>query len=133
MKQFDSFEQLNMFYPLDGKSNQVWYADQRYVNVLREEDLNYSKKEYPYGYLDKIEHKWRYWHIFSESWYNYYLFDGIHWTLGVNTWDGIVDAEEPEYGIFHTFTPLRQEYATFRSYDEALEYVTKKLKQRLEF
>ena len=64
---------------------------------------------------------------------NDYLYDGEKWALGVDTWDGIIYADEPEWGIQRACNIQRTEYGVFKTRAEAIDYKNKKLKERLEF
>ena len=133
MKKFETYEQIAQAYPLNGAANQIWCVFLQHKNILSKDDLKYCYQKHRNGWYDKIEHRWYYYSISNESWYTHYIYDGLVWSLGLDTWDGIVEADEPEVGLFWTMCLPRREYGKFRTLGEAVEYVEKKLKERLEF
>ena len=51
----------------------------------------------------------------------------------MDTWDGIVYDDEPEWGIQRACNLQRTEYGIFKTKAEAINYKNRKLKERLEF
>lgn len=132
-KHFDSFEEINAIYPIDAEHNQSFLVHQVYQYVFSWGDIDLLKKKHPDGWIDKEEHRYYYYDIEVHTWYNHYLYDGMKWILGMDTWDGIVYADEPEWGIQHACNLQHTEYGIFKTKAEAVEYKNRKLKERLEF
>ena len=132
-KYFDSFEEIKTAYPLDAEHNQRFLVHKVYENVLTKQDFTIMKNKHPDGWLDSIHHKWFYYEIVVATWYDYYVYDGTKWMLGMDTWDGIVHADEPKWGIQHAYNLQRTEYGIFKTKAEAIDYKNRKLKERLEF
>ena len=101
--------------------------------VLTEEDKKYARANHPYGWEDKQEHKWLFYDMVGRIWYDCYIYDGTKWTLGIDSWDGIVAADEPEWGIGRPNNIRRNEFGVFHTLKEAEEYRKKKWNARLEF
>ena len=52
----------------------------------------------------------------------------------MDSWDGIYEAEEPDWGIERSImSSYLSEYGTFKTKAEAIDYKNRKLKERLEF
>ena len=132
MIRFNSFEEINKAYPLLDGSNERYYVFLTYSYVLSARDVELERRLHPYGWYDKDDSKWYYFDINKSIWYDYYVFDGEIWILSVSTWNGIVDAEEPEWGE-HVVSHSRTPFANFKTFAEARDYAKRKLKERLEF
>lgn len=132
-KYFNSFEEIKSAHPLDTEHNQSFLVHQVYHHVFSWADIDLLKKEHPGGWIDKEEHRYYYYDIEVHTWYDYYLYDGEKWILGVDSWDGVQYAEEPTWGVQHTRTIKRTEYGIFKTKAEAIDYKNRKLKERLEF
>ena len=133
MKQFNTFEEIDKNFPLNNKTNLRFLVHQCYSFALTQKDLELLKKDYPLGYYNKEEHKWYYWHIDSNVWYDCYIYNGEEWILGIDTWDGIIYAEEPTWGIQYTQTVRKSEFGVFRTIEEAEEYRNRKIKEKFDF
>lgn len=131
-KHFNNFEEINTAYPLLDDSNKCYNVRLDYCYVLSAKDAELEQRTHPYGWYDKHESKWYYFDINPTTWYDCYIFDGKMWVLGNYSWDGIIDAEEPEWGEHVTFNG-RARIANFKTRVEANDYAKKKLKERLEF
>ena len=129
---FNNFEEICAAHPLDTEHNQSYLVRQAYQHVFSWRDIDLMKEKYPDGWLDKEGHKYYYYDIQASTWYSHYLYDGEKWTLGMDSWDGIYEAEEPGWGIERN-TMFSSEYGTFKTKAEAIDYKNKKLKERLEF
>jgi hypothetical protein len=132
MNSFNSFEEINNAYPLRDGLNERYYVSLNYCYVLSDTALELEQRTHPYGWYDKSESKWHYFDTIKTIWYDCYIFDGEKWVLGVYTWDGIIDAEEPEWGE-HVTSNGRALIANFKTLAEAKDYAKRKLKERLEF
>ena len=132
-KYFDTFEEISAAHPLDSDHNQSFLVHQTYEHALSWADIDHLKKKYPDGWMDKEGHRYYYYDIEAHTWYDYYLYDGEKWILGVDSWDGIHYAEEPTWGVQYTCTVKRAEYGIFKTKAEAIDYKNRKLKERLEF
>ena len=129
---FDSFEEMRAAYPLDSDHNQSFFVRLVYQHVFSWKDIDLMKEKYPDGWLDKEDHRYYYYEIQASTWYTHYIYDGEKWKLGMDSWDGIYEAEEPDWGVERS-TMLSSEYGTFKTKAEAIDYKNKKLKERLEF
>ena len=129
---FDSFEEMRAAYPLDSDHNQSFFVRLVYQHVFSWKDIDLMKEKYPDGWLDKEDHRYYYYEIQASTWYTHYIYDGEKWKLGMDSWDGIYEAEEPDGGVERS-TMFSSEYGTFKTKAEAIEYKNKKLKERLEF
>ena len=132
MNSFNSFEEINNAYPLRDGLNERYYVSLNYCYVLSAKDKELEQHTHPYGWYDKSDSKWYYFNTHKTIWYDCYIFDGETWTLGVTSWDGIIDAEEPDWGEHVTFNK-REPFANFKTLAEANDYAKRKLKERLEF
>lgn len=132
-KYFDSFEEICATHPLDTEHNQSFLVHQVYQYAFSWADIDFLKKKYPDGWIDKEGHRYYYYDIEVHTWYDHYLYDGMKWTLGMDTWDGIVYADEPEWGIQRACNLQHTEYGVFKTKAEAIDYKNRKLKERLEF
>ena len=132
-KYFNSFEEINAAYPLDGKSSLKFVVTKNAQFFYTKTDLEILKQHYPYGWVDTSESRWYYYNITKENWYDTYIYDGEKWGLGINTWDGICDANEPDWGFHEANSFSKVEFGIFKTLKEAEEYCNKKLKERLEF
>lgn len=132
MASFNSFEEINKAYPLLDGSNERYYVFLNSCYVLSDKDVELERQIHPYGWYDKYDSKWYYFDINKTIWYDCYIFDGENWTLGVSSWDGIIDAEEPDWGE-HVIPYSRTPFANFKTFAEARDYAKRKLKERLEF
>lgn len=133
MSEFKSFEEISSAYPLDNKSNYYYVVGVTFCYVITEEDKKYAQASHPYGWEDKQEHKWLFYDIVGRIWYDCYIYDGTKWMLGIDSWDGIVAAEEPKWGIGRANNIRRTEFGVFHTLEEAEEYRKKKWDERLEF
>ena len=133
MKEFKSFEEISSAHPLDNKSNYYYVVGVSFCYVVTEEDRKWAQANHPYGWEDKQEHKWFFYDMVGRIWYDCYIFDGTKWTLGVDSWDGIVSADEPKWGIERANNIRRTEFGVFHTLEEAEEYRQKKWDERLEF
>jgi hypothetical protein len=97
---YNSFEEISSARPIDGVANAYFYVVHRYVFCPTQEDLRIAKQSGPLGYFDKSDSKWHYFEILESLWYDSYIYDGIEFYLGHTTWDGTVEADEPEYTTF---------------------------------
>ena len=131
-KLFDSFEEISAIYPIDTEHNQSYCVRLMYQYVFSWSDIDFLKKKYPDGWLDKEGHRYYYYEVQASTWYTHYIYDGEKWQLGMDSWDGIYVAEEPGWGIERN-TMFSSEYGTFKTKAEAIDYKNKKLKERLEF
>ena len=129
---FDSFEEMRAAYPLDSDHNQSFFVRLVYQQVFSWKDIDLMKEKYPDGWLDKEDHRYYYYEIQASTWYTHYIYDGEKWKLGMDSWDGIYEAEEPDWGVERS-TMFSSEYGTFKTKAEAIDYKNKKLKERLEF
>ena len=132
-KYFDSFEEISAAHPLDSDHNQSFLVRQVYQHAFTWADIDLLKKRYPDGWTDREGHRYYYYDIEVHTWYDHYLYDGEKWVLGMDTWDGIVYADEPEWGIQRACNFQRTEYGIFKTKAEAIDYKNRKLKERLEF
>lgn len=132
MNEFKSFEEISSAYPLDKISNVYHSVKLDYTNVITDADMVWVKKTFPFGWFDKTENKWYFYVIETRIWYNRYVYDGETWWLGIDTWDGIIEAEEPEWGIKKSKF-VRHEQAIFKTLEEAEEYRRKIWNERMEF
>ena len=132
-KLFDSFEEISATYPIDTEHNQSYCVRLVYQYVFSWSDVDLIKKVHPDGWLDKEGHRYYYYEIQSSTWYTHYIYDGEKWQLGIDSWDGIYVADEPEWGVERINTIHRSEIGIFRTKAEAIDYKNKKLKERLEF
>ena len=132
-KYFNSFEEISATYPIDTVRNQSFEVHLTYQHVFSWADIDFLKKKYPDGWLDKEGHRYYYYVVVASTWYSHYLYDGEKWQLGMDAWDGIYVAEEPEWGVRCTETIHRSEIGVFRTKNEAIDYKNRKLKERLEF
>ena len=132
-KSFNSFEEISTIHPLDHKSNCKFMAYESYEFILTLDDMKLARERHPYGWWSSIDSKWFYWDIGCVVWYDRYFYDGDRWYLGLETWDGIVQAEEPSWGIRRAYNIHKTEIGIFKTLEEAEEYRNKKLKERLEF
>ena len=131
MIKFDSFDEIKQRYPLNTNFNQKFTVTISYEYCLTNIDYEIAKLHHPFGWKDKVEHKWCYYKIFQETWYDHYVFNGQYFFLGLDSWDGIYGADEPNWGIHKDMT--KKEFGVFKTEEEAREYCNKKLKERLEF
>ena len=132
-KYFNSYEEICAAYPLDAEHNQSYLVCKAYEYILTKQDLEIVKLKYPDGWLDVTDHKWFYYDIQPNTWYDYYTYDGTKWVLGMDSWDGIYYAEEPEWGVQCVSNLNRTEFGIFKTKAEAIDYKNRKLKERLEF
>lgn len=132
-KCFNSFEEIKTAYPLDAEHNQSFLVHKVYEYVLAKQDLEDVKLRHPDGWLDAIDHKWFYYNIQPNTWYDHYIINDEGFFLGIETWDGIQRTEEPEWGIQRACNLQRTEYGIFKTKAEAIDYKNRKLKERLEF
>ena len=133
IKHFNSFEEMCAAYPLDADHNQSYLVCRVYEYVLAKQDLDIAKLKHPDGWLDTIDHKWFYYDIQPNTWYDHYIINDEGCFLGIETWDGIQRAEEPEWGVQRAYNLQRTEYGVFKTKAEAIDYKNRKLKERLEF
>lgn len=133
MNEFKSFEEISSAHPLDNKSNHYYVVGVSFCYVVTEDDKKYAQANYPYGWEDKQEHKWLFYDMVMRTWYDHYVYDGTKWTLGIDSWDGIVAADEPKWGIGRANNIRRTEFGVFHTLKEAEEYRKKKWDERLEF
>ena len=133
MKTFKTFEEISENFPLNSKANLKFLVRQCYSYVSAQKDLELLKKEYPFGYYNKEEHKWYFWNIDATVWYDCYIYNGEEWILGIDDWDGINYAEEPKWGVQYTYTFPKSNFGIFRTIEEAEEYRNKKMKELFEF
>lgn len=133
MIEFSSFEEISRVYPLDRKVNYRHEVVKQCTNAITKEDLDYCKKTFPNGYYSKVGFVWYHWSICTLPWYDSYIYDGEKWYLGIDTWDGIVPAEEPDWGVHYTGSTRRIEYGIFKTLEEAEAYRSKKIKELLDF
>lgn len=132
-KYFNSFEEMRAAYPLDADHNQSYLVCRVYEYVLAKQDLDIAKLKHPDGWLDTIDHKWFYYDIQPNTWYDHYIINDEGCFLGIETWDGIQHADEPEWGIHRACNLQRTEFGVFKTKAEAIDYKNRKLKERLEF
>ena len=97
---YSSFEEISTARPIDGVANAFFYVVHRHVFCPTQEDLKIAKQTGPLGYFDKSDSNWHYFEILESLWYDSYIYDGIEFYLGLTTWDGTVEADEPEYTTF---------------------------------
>ena len=133
MKYFNTFEEISAAHPLDPDHNQSFLVRKVYEHVLTKQDIEDARFRHPDGWLDNIDHKWFYYDIQPDTWYDHYIINDEGCFLGVETWDGIQHAEEPEWGVKQTYNYQRTEYGIFKTKAEAIDYKNRKLKERLEF
>ena len=131
-KSFNSFEELNTAYPIEEKANTYHIVSLDYTHVITDADILWAKRTFPFGWFDKIESKWYFYIIESRTWYNRYVYDGENWWLGIDTWDGVIEADEPEWGIKKSKL-TRHDQAIFKTLEEAEEYRQKIWNERMEF
>ena len=132
-KYFNSFEEIKAAHPLDAEHNQSFLVHKVYEYVLAKQDFENVKLRHPDGWLDATDHKWFYYDIQPNIWYDHYIINDKGFFLGIETWDGIQRAEEPKWGIQRACNLQRTEYGIFKTKAEAIDYKNKKLKERLEF
>ena len=132
MIKFKSFEEISAKYPIDGVANAEYSVFLDYENALTDTDLKIVKAEHEFGWYDKELYRWYFYRIYNEMWYDFYLYDGETWILGKDSWDGVGYAEAPVWGTSPDIF-IGKEYANFHTYDEAVKYALKKIKERLEF
>ena len=132
-KCFNSFEEIKAAYPLDAEHNQSFLVYQVYQYALSWADIDILKKKYPDGWIDKEGHRYYYYDIQPNIWYDHYIINDEGCFLGIETWDGIQRADEPEWGVQRACNFQRTEYGVFKTKAEAINYKNKKLKERLEF
>lgn len=133
MNEFKSFEEISSAHPLDSKSNYYYEVSFGFCYIITEADKKLAQADYPYGWEDKQEHKWLFYDVIEHTWYDFYIYDGTKWMLGMDSWDGIVAADEPEWGIKRENNIKRTEFGIFHTFKEAEEYCRKKLDERLKF
>lgn len=133
MNEFKSFEEISSACPLDNKSNHYYVAGVSSCYVITEEDKKYARAAHPYGWEDKQDRKWLFYGVVGHTWYDCYIYDGTKWTLGIDSCDGIVEADEPKWGIGQANNIRRTEFGVFHTLEEAEEYCKKKWDERLEF
>lgn len=133
MIKFNTFEEINAKYPINGQSNLRFLVKKEYCFILSKTDKDLAKQAHPFGWEDKTEHKWHFYDINQETWYDAYIYDGEKWILGIDTWDGICYANEPKWGMHPSNVVQRSEFGIFKTLTEAEEYRSKKLKELLEF
>ena len=133
MNEFKSFEEISSAHPLDNKSNYYYVVGVNFHYVITEEDKRWAQATYPYGWEDKQEHKWLFYDVVDRTWYDCYIYDGTKWTLGIDSWDGIVAADEPKWGIGQANNIRKTEFGVFHTLEEAEEYRNKQWNARLEF
>lgn len=131
-KYFDSFEEISAMYPIDTEHNQSFFVRLAYQHVFSWKDVDLMKERHPDGWLDKEGHKYYYYDIQASTWYSHYLYDGEKWQLGMDSWDGIYEAEEPGWGIEKN-PVFSSEHGVFKTKAEAIDYKNRKIKERLEF
>ena len=132
-KCFSSFEEMRTAHPLNADHNQSYLVCKVYEYVLAKQDFESAKLKHPDGWLDATDHKWFYYDIQPHVWYDHYIINNEGFFLGIETWDGIQRAEEPEWGIQRACNYQRSEFGVFKTKAEAIDYKNKKLKERLEF
>lgn len=132
MTRFNSFEEINKAYSLLDGSNERYYVFLNSCYVLSAKDAELERHTHPYGWYDKYDSKWYYFDTNKTFWYDCYIFDGENWTLGVYSYDGIIEAEEPDWGE-HVTPNGHRPFANFKTLAEANDYAKRKLKERLEF
>lgn len=132
-KSFESFKEICKYHPLDGKANYKYIAHEGYIFCLTLDDLKLAREKYPHGWWDAEASKWFYWNIYGELWYDNYIYNGYKWFLGIETWDGIVQVNEPEWGTQRAYNIHKTEIGVFKTFQEAEEFRNKKMKARLEF
>ena len=133
MNEFKSFEEISSAHPLDNKSNYYYVVGVSSCYIMTEEDKKWAQATHPYGWEDKQEHKWLFYDMVERIWYDCYIYDGTKWTLGMDTWDGIVAANEPKWDIGRANNIRGTEFGVFHTLEEAEEYRKKKWDERLEF
>lgn len=133
MIKFNSFEEINAAHPINGESNLKFLVKRECCFVLSDADKKWAKENYPFGWEDKTEHKWHFYSISQTIWYDSYIYNGVNWILGIDTWDGIIFAEEPKWGIQYSDYIPHREFGLFKTLEEAEEYQKRKFKERLEF
>lgn len=97
---YNSFEEISSIHPINGIANAYFYVVYRNIHCFSQTDVEIVKKKYPLGYFNQSEYKWHYFEILESLWYDSYVYDGTEFYLGKTTWDGIVEADEPEYTTF---------------------------------
>ena len=122
---FDNLEDLMRKYPIDNKHNRLYRVEEYRIFCPTSQDLIEEKNLHPFGYFNKAEGRYYYCNISSYPWYNYYIFDGTYWYLGLNNWDGVLQVkEEPEYRIINRYNGLL--VASLKTEEEAYECVKKR-------
>ena len=132
MISFDTYQEIAEKYPISGEASQVHTAQMGHVHVMTKADLVIARAANPKGYYNKATCEWCYWYITSTQWYDSYVFDGEKWWLGTNTWDGIVDAKEPGWGLYRDTYSLRY-YKVCKTKAEAEEFVESEIRDLLSF
>lgn len=122
---FDNLEELMKKFPIDNKHNLLYIVEEYNIFCPTSQDIEKAKKQHQNGYFNKAECNYYYCLIRSEIWYDYYLFDGIYWYLGIDDWEGISAVlEEPKYRILEKYNEVF--FGIFRTEEEAYEYVKKR-------
>ena len=113
-KYFNSFEEISAAHPIDTEHNQEFLVRLVYTHVFFQKDIDLMKEKEPDGWLDKEGHRYYYYDIQASTWYSHYLYDGEKWQLGMDSWDGIYEAEEPGWGVERS-TMFSSESGTFKT------------------
>lgn len=133
MKNFKTFEEISAAYPISPEHNQSFTVRYAYKHVFTYQDIDLIKQLHPDGWLDREGHRYYYYDILVCTWYTHYVYDGEKWYLGIDSWDGIQVADEPEWGVRRANNLQRTETGVFKAKAEAIDYKNRKLKERLEF
>ena len=95
---FNSYEEISSNYPLDGINNVYYVVEECKFNCITKADLQILKEKYPDGYLDEDDYKYICHIIKKQLFYDHYCFNGRYWYLGLDSWDGVYEAELPKFG-----------------------------------
>jgi hypothetical protein len=129
MIKFDTFEELQGAYPIDGEANVYHEVILMRTYVLTEQDKVIVTERNPYGWLDG--QKYFYYSLNSYTWYDSYVYNSGDWYLGSDSWDGVIPADLPPYGV--QTRPGGIKVAIFKTKKEAEEYMQKVWDARLAF
>lgn len=114
---FNSYEEISSNYPLDGIHNFYYIVDEHKFNCITEADLQILKEKYPGGYFDKDNYKYICHLINKQPFYDHYCFNGEYWYLGLDSLDGVYEAELPKYG-----KQFKSLLSVFKTLEEAEDY-----------